>query len=329
MRAAVCTEYGPPESVRIADWPQPAPGPGQVLIAVRTSTVNRTDAGTRLGHPAFARAFTGLRRPRAAVLGCEYAGEVVALGDAVTSLRVGDRVFGYNEGAFGAHAEYVVVAADGPIATIPEAVRYEQAAPATEGAHYAWAFLRKARVRPGQSVLVNGATGAIGSAAVQLLRSLDVTVTAVCEGAHAELVTGLGADRVIDYTVTDFTADPERFDAVFDAVGKSSFGACRGLLQPDGVYVSSELGPGGQNLLLAMAGPLMRGRTVRFPFPRIDQQLVQRFAGMLAAATFRPVVDRSYPLEEIVAAYRYVESGQKLGSVLLDVAGTGDISSAA
>jgi NADPH:quinone reductase-like Zn-dependent oxidoreductase len=321
MRAAVCTEYGPAELVRVADWPQPAVEPGQVLIKVHTATVNRTDAATRRGYPAFARAVTGLRRPNAAVLGCEYAGEVVAVGQDVAAPSVGERVFGYNEGPFGAHAEYLAVAADGPLAAIPDGVSYQEAAPATEGAHYAWAFLRKARVQPGQSVLVNGATGAIGSAAVQLLRALDVPVTAVCPGEHADLVRGLGAERIIDCTRDDFTADAQRFDAVFDAVGKSSFAACRPLLHPGGAYLSSELGRGGQNLFLGLAGPLLPGRKVRFPFPSIDQALVQRFAAMLAAGTFRPVIDRSYPLEEIVAAYRYVESGAKVGSVLLDIGG--------
>jgi NADPH:quinone reductase-like Zn-dependent oxidoreductase len=319
MRAAVCTEYGPAEVVHLADWPQPAVGPGQVLIKVHTATVNRTDAATRQGHPVFARAVTGLRRPNAAVLGCEYAGEVVAVGPGVAEPRVGERVFGYNEGPFGAHAEYLAVAADGPLASIPDGISYQLAAPATEGAHYAWAFLRKARVQPGQSVLVNGATGAIGSAAVQLLRTLDVSVTAVCAGEHADLVQGLGAQRVIDYSRDDFTADEEQFDAVFDAVGKSSFAACRRLLRPDGIYLSSELGRGGQNLFLGLAGPLLPGRKVRFPFPRIDQALVQRFAAILAAGTFRPLIDRHYPLDQVVAAYDYVESGAKVGSVLLDV----------
>lgn len=320
MRAAVCTEYGPADQVRILDWPQPAVAPGQVLVKVHTSTVNRTDAAARSGRPLFARAVTGLRRPNAPVLGCEFAGEVVAAAPDVDSLTVGDRVFGYNEGPFGAHAEFLAVAADGPVAVIPDTVSFEEAAPATEGAHYAWAFLRKARVRPGQSVLVIGATGAIGSAAVQLLRALDVSVTAVCPAEHADLVVGLGAVRVID-SGSDFTADEERFDAVFDAVGKSSFGDCRALLREEGVYLSSELGRGGQNVALSLASPLVPGRRVRFPFPRIDRAMVQQFAGMLADGTLRPLVDRTYPLDEIAAAYQHVESGTKLGSVLLAVQG--------
>ncbi len=223
MRAAVCTEYGPADLVRITDVPRPEIAPDQVLVRVDTATVNRTDAATRLGHPVFTRPVTGLQRPRATVLGCEYAGEVVEVGSDVTTLRPADRVFGFSEWVFGAHAEYVAVPAGGPIAVIPAGVSHQQAAPGTEGAHYAWAFLRKARVQAGQAVLVNGATGAIGSAAVQFLRGLDVQVTAVCAGEHANVIRGLGADRVIDYTSDDFTADDQRFDAVFDTVGKSSF----------------------------------------------------------------------------------------------------------
>lgn len=317
MKAAVCTEYGPADLVRIEEVPTPAPGPAEVLVRVRATTVNRTDSATRQGKPVAARALTGLRRPRATVLGCEYAGEVVAAGNAVTGIAVGDRVFGYNEGPFGAHAEFLAVAADAALAPVPDGMTLLEAAPGTEGSHYAWAFLRKARVRSGQEVLVNGATGAIGSAAVQLLRSLEVRVTAVCAGEHAEIVRGLGADRIIDYTSEDFTADDQRFDAVFDAVGKSSFGACRGLLKPAGVYLSSELGPHGTNAWLALASPLLRGRKVRFPFPHIDQAMVRHFGRMMAEGTFRPLIDRTYPLADIVAAYHYVETGQKLGSVVL------------
>lgn len=238
----------------------------------------------------------------------------------MTSFRAGDRVFGYNEGPFGAHAEFLAVAAEGPVAHVAEGLSFVEAAPGTEGSHYAWAFLRKARVSPGQDVLVNGATGSIGSAAVQLLRSLDVNVTAVCAGQHADLVRALGAERVIDFTREDFTADDQRFDAICDAVGKSSFGRCLGLLKPHGVYVSAELGTGWQNPMLALASPLMQGRRVRFPFPRIDQAMVRRFAGMMATGAFRPLIDRTYPLQDIVDAYRYVEAGQKVGNVVITVA---------
>ena len=176
-----------------------------------------------------------------------------------------------------------------------------------------------AKIRSGQDVLVNGATGAIGSASVQLCKHLGATVTAVCGPEHLELVRSLGADRVIDYTAEDFTTDAHRYDAVHDAVGKSSFLRCRRLLKPGGVYVSSDGGPLNQNFLLLPVTPLFRGRTVRFHIPRPDQQMLQYFRELIESGAFRPLIDRRYRLEEIVEAYRYVESGRKLGNVVLTV----------
>jgi len=253
------------------------------------------------------------------VLGTEYAGAAEAVGSGVTSFTVGDRVFGYNEGAFGAHAEYLSVPQGGAIATMPRGVTFEEAAPGTEGSHYALAFIRTAGVRAGQDVLVHGATGAIGSAAVQLLKHRGATVTAVCDTAHLELVKGLGADRVVDYTAQDFTRDEQSYDAVFDAVGKSTFGHCRRLLKPGGVYLSSDLGPWWQNLLLPLVTPPFRGRKVRFPLPKQNQEMVRYFRDLIEAGEFRPVIDRRYPLEQIVDAYRYVETGRKIGNVVITV----------
>lgn len=195
---------------------------------------------------------------------------------------------------------------------------------ATEGFHYARSAIRRAGVQPGDQVLVNGATGGIGSAAVQQLAALGAIVTAVCAGEHADLVRGLGAEQVVDYTSEDFTRLPYRFDVVIDAVGKSTFGRCRRILRPGGVYVSSELGPGWQNLPLSLLGMLRRGRQrVVFPVPEEGQSVVEEIRDHLAAGTFRPVIDRTYPLEEIVAAYRYVETGQKIGNVVVTVGAAG------
>ena len=319
MKAAVRDRYGPPEVVRVAEVDTPVPKDGQLLVRVRATTVNRTDCGFRAARPWFIRGMTGLRRPRATVLGTEFAGRVAALGTGVSGFAVGQRVFGWSGPPFGAHAEYLTVPAAGPVAAVPEGVADEQAAPGTEGAHYAMAMLTRAKVGAGSSVLVNGATGGIGSAAVQLARQLGAHVTGVCGGEHLDLVRGLGAERVIDYTAGDFTRDGQRYDAVLDAVGKSSFGRCRRLLAPGGIYLSSELGALAQNPLLALAAPLWPGRTVGFPVPRISQAMVASFSRLLAAGRFRPLVDRTYPLERIVEAYRYVESGRKLGNVLISV----------
>jgi NADPH:quinone reductase-like Zn-dependent oxidoreductase len=320
MKAAVHTRYGPPEVVRIRDVDKPAIGDRDLLVRVHATTVNRTDCAYRAGRPSFMRMLTGVTRPRRTIMGTEFAGEVEAVGRGVTSFAVGDRVFGYNEGAFGAHAEYLSVPQDGSIATVPAGVTFEQAAPATEGAHYALAFIRHAGTRAGQHVLVYGATGGIGSAAVQLLKCLGVSVTAVCATAGLALVKGWGADRVVDYTAGDFTDDEQTYDAVYDAVGKTTFGRCRRLLKPGGVYVSSEVGPWAQNPLLALATPLLRGRTVRFPFPRDNQAIVRHLRELIESGDFKPVIDRRYPLDQIVDAYRYVETGQKTGNVVITVA---------
>ncbi|MDW4905160.1 NAD(P)-dependent alcohol dehydrogenase [Streptomyces sp. ADMS] len=320
MKAAVRSRYGPPDVVRIVEMDRPPVGDHDVLVRVHATTVNRTDCAYRAARPFFMRAFTGLTRPRLTVLGTEYAGVVEAVGGgSIADFSVGDRVFGYNEGAFGAHAEYLAVPHDGPIATMPAGMTFEEAAPGTEGAHYALAFITKAGVGAGHDVLVYGAAGGIGSAAVQLLKQRGATVTAVCDTARLELVKGLGADRVVDRTAQDFTRDEQRYDAVFDAVGKSTFGRCRRLLKPGGVYLSSELGPGGQNLLLPLVTPLFRGRKVRFPFPTQDQAMVRYFRELMEAGAFRPVIDRRYPLERIGDAYRYVETGQKTGNVVVTV----------
>jgi NADPH:quinone reductase-like Zn-dependent oxidoreductase len=319
MRAAVRTSYGPPDVVRITEVAKPTPKDNQVLVRVHATTVNRTDCGFRAGRPFFVRALTGLPRPRVMILGSEFAGEVETVGAGVTSFRVGDRVFGFKGLPFGAHADYMAIPEDGFLATMPAQLSFEEAAPSTEGSHYALSFIRKAKVRSGQDVLVNGATGAIGSAAVQLLKHLGANVTAVCGPEHLELVKGLGADRVIDYTAQDFTRDTQRYDVVLDAVGKSSFLRSRRLLKPRGVYLSSEFGPLAQNLALALIAPLRRGRKVMMNLGRDDPRMASYFREVLESGAFRPLVDRRYRLEEIVEAYRYVETGRKIGNVVVSL----------
>jgi len=320
MRAAVRDRYGPPEVVRVVEVENPAVKDHDVLVRVHATTVNRTDCGLRAAKPWIYRLFLGLRSPRRTILGTEFAGEVEAVGDGVTAFKVGDRVFGFSGTAFGAHAEYLALPEDeSMMATIPEGLTFEEAAPGSEGSHYALSSIWAAKVRRGQDVLVYGATGAIGSAAVQLLKQLGATVTAVCATDQLDLVKGLGADRVIDYTAEDFTRDGHRHDVVMDAVGKSSFGRCRRLLKPRGVYLSSDLGPLSQNPLLALVTPLGRGRRVRFPVPRSDPGMMAHLKELIGSGAFRPLIDRRYPLDEIVEAYRYVETGRKVGNVVVSV----------
>jgi NADPH:quinone reductase-like Zn-dependent oxidoreductase len=319
MKAAVHTGYGPPSVVRISEVEQPTAKHNEVLIKVHATTLNRTDCAYRSGKPFAARMVYGLIRPRATVLGNEFAGQIEAVGSGVTQFKVGDKVFGYNEGPFGAHAEYMVVPEGGSLATMPANLTYDEAAPSTEGSHYALSLVRAAKIRSGQSVLVNGATGGIGSAAVQLLKSLGADVTAVCGTEHMELVRGLGADRVIDYTAEDFTKDGHRYDVVLDSVGKSSFGASKRLLKHSGIYLSSELGFLSQNPVLALVTPLFGGKKVMFPIPKQNQEMVRHFKALIESGQFKPVIDRRYPLDQIVEAYRYVETGQKVGNVVISV----------
>jgi len=320
MKAAVHTRYGPPDVVRISDVEKPTVKDHEVLVKVHATTVNRTDCGFRAAKPFIVRFFTGLLRPRVTVLGSEFAGVVEAVGSGVTSFTAGDRVFGFSEGRFGAHAEYLAIPGDGALAAMPANTTFEQAAPSTEGSHYALSYIRAAKIRSGQHVLINGATGAIGSAAVQLVKSLGASVTAVCGAPHVELVRGLGADRVIDNTAEDFTRDEQTYDVVFDAVGKSSFGLCKRLLTPRGIYLSSDLGPLSQNPLLALVTPPFGGRKVMFPIPpKHDQDGVRQFRDLIESGKFTPVIDRRYPLDQIVEAYRYVETGQKIGNVVISV----------
>ena len=316
MKAAVRTRYCPPEGMRLEEVDKPTAGDDELLVKVHATTVNRTDCGYRGGKPFLIRFFSGLRRPKVAILGTEFAGEVSAIGSAVTSFRVGDRVCGYCEGTFGAHAEYMTVGANRLIAIMPTGSTFEEAAPSTEGSHYALSFLRKAKVQSGQDVLVYGATGAIGSAAVQIAKSLGAKVTAVCGTENMALVKSLGADRVVDYLTEDFTKDRQRYDLVLDAVGKSSFRRCRRLLKPGGIYTSSD---GWLNLFLAPITPLFRGRKVVFVLPHRDPEAVRYLKGLIESGEFKPVIDRRYRLDQIVEAYRYVETGQKVGNVVISV----------
>jgi NADPH:quinone reductase-like Zn-dependent oxidoreductase len=324
MRAAVSTRYGPPEVVEVRDdVPEPEPAPGDLLVRVHVTTVNRTDCAYRRAYPFFIRAVSGWRAPKAPVWGTEYAGVVERAGADVTRFVPGDRVFGYAEPRFGAHAELIAVAESSFVAPVPDGVDLQHAAAATEGAHYALSSIRRAGVQTGDRVLVHGATGAIGSAAVQLLADLGTHVIATAPTAHVELVRELGAHRVVDFQTEDFTAIDESVDVVLDLVGKSTFGACRPLLAPHGVYLSSDLGPYAQNVALPLVTRLAHGRRVVFPFPSTSPEVVEHLRSRLASGAFRPLLDpTTFRLDQIVDAYRYVETGQKLGNVCLTLDAT-------
>jgi NADPH:quinone reductase-like Zn-dependent oxidoreductase len=319
MKAVVCTAYGPPERLEFLEVERPTPSADEVLVRVHATSVNRTDAATLHGTPFLARLATGVRRPRHPILGSEFAGRVEAVGSQVSDLAAGDEVFGFSGGTFGAHAQYLVIPADGPVATIPAGLTYDEVASSTEGPHYALSIIEAADLGAGDEVLVYGATGAIGTAAVQLLEHRGATVTAVCDPHGTDLVASLGADVVIDRSTEDFTRTGARFDAILDAVGQATFRQCRHLLKPCAPYLSTDLGPGWQNLALIPLTRWIGDHRVLIPFPKDVRRHVLEIRELLAGGAFRPVVDRTYPLDDIREAYRYVESRRKLGTVVVTV----------
>ena len=318
MRAAVYERYGPPEILRLAEVDRPVPRDDEVLIRVHASTVNRTDTGLRSAEYFISRFITGLLRPRHRIPGTELAGVVEAAGPAVTEFAAGDRVFGVSAKTAGAHAEYVCLPQGAPLAHMPAGMTFEEAAAIPDGIILALSFLRRVEL-PRRQVLVYGASGSIGTAGVQLAKHFEAEVTAVCDTKHVELVSSLGADRVIDYTREDFTASGERYDFVFDAVGKLSFKACRGSLKPRGIYGSTDLGPKAQNPFLALWTSRFADQKVLFPIPRYTKRDVLFAKELVEAGRYRAVIDRRYPLEEVVEANRYVETGQKTGNVVLTI----------
>lgn len=317
MKAIIHSRYGPPEVAELKEIPAPQPQKNELLIKVMATTVNRTDCGFRSAEYFVSRFFSGLFRPKQQTLGCEFAGVVEAVGSNVTLFSVGDKIVGYNDEHFGAHAQYLVVAEGEAITHLPHNLSFKEAAALTEGAHYALCNLRAAKVQAGQNVLVYGATGAIGSAAVQLLKHFGANVTAVCNTPNVSLVKSLGVDVVIDYTQQDYTTNHNTYDFVFDAVGKSSFGQAKKVLTKNGIYISTELGKNGENIYLALLTPLLGGKRLLFPLPTISKSDVELLRDLAEAGKFKPVIDRTYPLEQIVEAYRYVESGQKIGNVIV------------
>jgi NADPH:quinone reductase-like Zn-dependent oxidoreductase len=323
MKAAVYTQYGPPDVLQIKEVAKPVPKDNEVLVKIFAATVNWTDCAAIMARPFFMRIFTGLFRPQKTIPGTEFAGIIEQTGKNVKSLKKGDKVFGFDGFGLGSQAQYMAVSEDKGLAIMPGNISYEQAAANIEGAHYAYNVVIKVNLKSGDKVLVNGASGAIGSAAVQLLKVQGVFVTAVCAAPNIELLKSLGADKVIDYTREDFTRDKDRYKFVFDAVGKSSFGRCRRLLQSGGVYISSDLGFMAQNIFLPSITPLIKpligNKKTISPFPSDIKRTVLLVKDLMEKDKFKPVIDRKYPLEQIAEAYRYVEKGQKIGNVVITV----------
>jgi NADPH:quinone reductase-like Zn-dependent oxidoreductase len=326
MRAVVHDRYGAPDVLRLEEVERPVPKEDEVLIKIHATTVNRLDVHTReanrrsgLAVSLLSRMVSGLRRPRQRILGSEFAGEVEAVGAAVSEFAVGDRVFGTSGLRFGAHAEFMCMRETARIAHMPTGMSFEEAAPVYDGALNALTCLKQADLRNGRRILIYGASGAIGTAGVQLARYFGADVTAVCSTKNLELVKSLGADRVIDYTQEDFTKNGQTYHVVFDAVGKLSFRRCLGSLEPGGLYLPTD---GFGNLMRALLPSRTGAKKVVFQIPpRQTKQDVLFLKGLVEAGKFRPVIDRCYPLEDVIEATRYVETEQKTGNVVLTVDG--------
>ncbi len=319
MQAAFRDRYCPPENLIVEEIPVPEPLADQILIRVRATTVNRTDCAVLTGKPFIMRFFVGLLRPKSPVPGTDFAGVIEAVGSSVTGFKTGDRVFGFNDQGLASQAEYMVIAERAPLAKVPEGVDYARAAASLEAAHYAYNFLTKLNITKGQNALVNGASGGIGSAMVQLAKHFGLTVTAVCDTKNVQLARKLGAAHVIDYLKEDFTLVDEKFDFVLDAVGKSTFGKCKHLLKERGIYLSSEPGPRGQNLFLPLSTALFSRKKVKFPIPADIPRSIRFVSQLLSSGEFDPVIDRRYLLNQAAEAYQYVNSGQKTGNVILQI----------
>jgi NADPH:quinone reductase-like Zn-dependent oxidoreductase len=313
VKAVTYDRYGPPEVLRLSDVERPVPKDDEVLVRVCATTATRSDCGLRSAEYFISRVFTGVLRPRAArrVLGTEFAGEVESVGGRVTEFEPGDRVFGIHSGS---NAEYVCVRGSGVIARIPTRLSFAEAAAVADGALSAMSCLRQARVGSGQGVVVFGASGSIGVGGVQVAKHLGAHVTAVCNTKNVGLVRSLGADEVIDYVNEDFTTNGEAYNVIFDAAGKTTFLHCRRSLKPDGIYITTDPGFMWQDLPFALVSKRAKIGVVRYTKPDIV-----KLRELLEAGNYRVVIDRTYPLEDVADAHRYVETHQKTGNVVLIV----------
>ena len=327
MKAVVYTNYGPPEVLQLKEVPKPEPKHNEVLIKVHATTVNRTDCGFRKPeYPVIIRLVNGFFKPKKTILGSELAGEIEAIGKDVKTFKPGDQVFGLSVPNFGAHAEYICLPETGSINIKPVNASYNEAAAVCDGLNLAITYIRKIDFTKDRKILINGASGSIGSACVQLAKYYGAEITAVCNARNLEIVKLLGADAVIDYTKEDFTKSDKLYDVVMDAVGKSSFFRCKKILKPGGVYFSTDLGFLAQNVFLALLTPiinilpgLQRGKMVKFPLPKDSKEDIVFFKELIEAGKYKAIIDRIYSLEEIVEATKYVETGQKTGNVVITV----------
>lgn len=317
MKASIRRRYGSPNQIKIEKIDKPILKDNDVLIKVHATTVNRTDCANLTAKPFIMRFVLGLFKPRKIILGTDFAGQIVSLGKKVKSFKVNDKVFGFNDTGAESQSEYITTTVE-DLFIIPKKINYKEAAASLEGANYAYTFIHKVNIQPNQNILINGATGGIGSALLQLVRQYDVKITATCNTKNINLIQSLGADKIYDYTKEDFTNSKEKYDFIFDAVGKSTFGKCKSLLNEKGIYISSELGPYFQNIFYPILTSGLSKKVI-FPLPYSTQKTIPYISNLLEKGKFKPVIDREYSIEEIFKAYEYVIKGEKTGNVIINI----------
>lgn len=318
MKAIVFEKYGAADVLELREVEKPTPADHEIQIRVHAASVTPSDCSFRKADPFMIRFIYGLTKPRNIILGVELAGEIEAIGKGVNRFKVGDQVYGISPKVFGAHAEYVCLPEDLPLSLKPTNLSYEEAAGICDGALTALIFLRDvAKIQSGQKVLINGASGAVGSYAVQLAKYFGAEVTGVCGTSNVELVQSLGADKVIDYTREDFTKSGKQYDVIFDAVGKSSFSYCKGALKPEGVYLSTV--PSLSLMLQVLWTSMRGGKQAKFETAGLKQNVenLLYLKQLAESGHLRSVIDRCYSLERAAEAHRYVETGRKKGNVVL------------
>lgn len=320
MKAIVHTRYGPPEVLHLKEVERPIPRDDEVLVKVNVATVTNADCYMRRAETFMARVFLGFRKPKRGILGTEISGEIDAVGKDVKRFRKGDRVYGFTGFRLGGYAEYVCLKEKGSLVMKPEIISDEEAVALVDGPTTAYHFLKeKADVCKGQKVLINGASGSIGTAAIQLAKYFGADVTAVCSSANFDLVRSLGADDVIDYSKDDFTTNGMRYDVIFDAVGKSSFSRCKGSLKHGGCYLTTRISPAGY--IQTAWTSIFRGKRMVCGISIDKTDALEFMNKLVESRNMRAIIDRRYPLKEISEAHHYVEEGHKRGNVVIIVDG--------
>ena len=324
MKAIVHTKYGPPDELQLKEVVKPAPKDNEVLIKIHATTVTTTDCNARNftfvpeSFMFFARIMFGFKKPRINILGIDLAGEIEAVGKDVTLFKKGDHVFGSPGTKFGGHAEYSCVPENGALAIKPADMLWEEAAAISLAGNTALFFIRDlAKIKAGQKILIHGSSGAIGTYAVQLAKYYGAEVTGVCSAANAEMVRSLGADKVIDYTKEDFTKSDERYDFVFNVVGKTTFSQCKGILKPKGIYLENMLEL--KDILRIMLTSIIGGKKIKGGVSKETSENLNFFIGLFESGKVKPVIDRIYPLEKTAEAFLYVEQGHKKGNVIITI----------